>query len=411
MKPSPSRPDRWILPVLVATLLASDTAFAAIPIPADSARAIAIGHTLDLYWIAGKLLALLVPAGFLFSGLGARIARACDRMTRGNRYASLTLFACFYLLLGALPHLPLDDARRHALAAARGVALANRGEWLAGQAAALVAPMMAAILFLWIPYALIKRSPRRWWLWSTAALVPAVLFVIVLQPVWMGALTTSYAPLADKALETEIKALAARCGIDDIPVVVGGGDTTVVGLGPTNRVVLQHDLAATENPAQIRFTIAHELKHYVMGDNWKAVLIASLLLLAGFWIAHRLGHWLIRQRLRCIGFDQLGDPASLPLIVLCMTGLWLAVTPAFLAFDRHIEREADRFGFELTHENEAAAKLFASWVGDNELAEPGWFERNFRDTHPSAGERIRMANDYRPWLKGSPLKYGHECEM
>src|SRR5436309_206415 len=82
-------------------------------------------------------------------------------------------------------------------------------------------------------------------------------------------------------------------GVTDIPVVVGGDDTTALGLGPTNRIILQQDLARKETAAQIRFTIAHELKHYLLGDNWKALAIAAGLFLAGFWLADRCGAWAI----------------------------------------------------------------------------------------------------------------------
>ncbi len=193
--------------------------------------------------------------------------------------------------------------------------------------------------------------------------------------------------------------------------MVGGDDTSVLGLGPTNRVILQRNLWKTETPAQIRFTVGHELKHYVMGDNWKALAIVAALLLAGFWITQRLAGWALPRWHRRFGFSGLDDPASLPFFVLCFTGLWLVVTPAFLAFDRHIEAEADRFGLELTHENDAAARMFAGWVDDTELAEPGWFEHAFRATHPSVGERIRMANGYHPWTTGAALKYVGECSM
>ena len=87
------------------------------------------------------------------------------------------------------------------------------------------------------------------------------------------------------------------------------------GLGPTNRIVLQTNLASVESPDQIGFTIGHELKHYVMGDNWKALAIIAAFLLAGFWLTDRLGRAAIRRFSRLWGFFELSDPASLPLIV------------------------------------------------------------------------------------------------
>jgi Zn-dependent protease with chaperone function len=401
---------RWLPPMLLLAFFAAGTAVADVPIPVDSARAIALSHTVNLYWVVEKSLALLIPAAFLFSGIGARISRACGRLLGGRRYATVALFGGVYALLNALLSLPFNYLRHYRLPFSLGIIHEAPGQWLLDQGVTVAAVMVTAALFLWIPYALIRRSPRGWWAWAAVALVPVVLFILVIKPLWVDPLMVAYRP-ATGEMAAQAKALAARCGIPDVTVLVGGDDSTVTGLGPTNRVVLEQNLARQETMAQIRFTVGHELKHYVLGDNWKALLIISVLLAIGFWLMQRLGQLaLARWHLR-FGFDRLDDPASLPLLVLCMTVLWLAVTPLFLVLDRHIEQEADRFGLELTHENTAAAQLFASWVGDAELAEPGRFERIFRDTHPSLGERIRMANSYHPWLTGEPLRYGHACTM
>jgi hypothetical protein len=74
-------------------------------------------------------------------------------------------------------------------------------------------------------------------------------------------------PLDDHHLEMRIKAPAARCGVTNIPVSVGGNSTGVDGLGPTHRIYLRTNLASVESPDQIEFIIGHELKHYVMGDT------------------------------------------------------------------------------------------------------------------------------------------------
>lgn len=392
--------------------LANGMAMAWVVIPGDSAKAVALSHQLDRYWIAGNLLALLIPALMLFSGFGARIRHACSRLVRGQRHAAVAAFGCAYVLINAVVSLPFDYLRHYRLPKGLGwLGDETVGRWLLDQVAPIATLMAGAALFLWIPYALIRRWPRRWWLWSTAAMTACALFVLVVQPIWIKPLTTRYTPLADSALRQQIDTLAARCGIHDIPIVVGGDDTSVLGLGPTNRIILQQDLLRVETPAQIRFTIGHELKHYVLGDNWKALALAAGFFLAGFWLVHRLGSAALRRWHRRFGFDRLDDPASLPVFVLCFTALWLAATPAFLAFDRHIEAEADRFGLELTHENDAAARMFASWVNDTELARPGWFEHTFRATHPSVGERIGLANAYHPWTSGGPLKYAYACTM
>jgi STE24 endopeptidase len=393
-----------------ATILLSTVARAdpAVAVPASSAEAFAKMRSGNILWTAAQLLALAIPLFLLATGLGARIRATCRRIARGRWFWTVVLFACAYLGFSALITLPLDFYRGFVRARAYG-SQQTLPEWIKAECVQLLVQLIVASLFLWIPYLLIKRSPRRWWLYGALALIPVAFLALVALPVWVAPLTTHYRPVDNAPLESRIATLAARCGVSRIPVFVGGDDTTVVGLGPTNRIVLQSDLATVETPDQIEFTIGHELKHYVMDDNWKALAIIAALLLAGFWLADRLGRSAIRRFSGRFGFSELSDAASLPLVALIFTGCWLCVQPAFNMFARHIELEADRFALELTHENHADASIFAHEVQSGEPAEWDGFFLFFRATHPSRGERIRFANSYKPWEQGIPLVYGDVC--
>jgi Zn-dependent protease with chaperone function len=381
-----------------------------VAIPVATAAAVAYAQLHESLWAVSQLLALLLPAILLFTGWGARLRTACARLARGNRYATLTLFAAAYLLLATLVVMPVDYWRDIASEPAFGRPGAQLVPWLVGEIVPLFTKVIAAALFLWLPYALIRRSPRRWWLYGALALIPIAFAVLVALPVFIDPLTTDYKPLNDPRLAAQIEALAARCGVPHIPIFVGGDDDTVVGLGPTNRIILEDHIEKAETPAQIVGTISHELKHYVMGDNYKALAIIAAILFAGFWLVHRLGRWAIARWQRRFGFSELSDPASLPLIVLILFGFWLCVLPLFNWEARAIEHEADRFGLELTHTNRANAELYAGWA-KTYPADYDWFFETFRATHPSLAERIRFANDYKPWEKGEKLVYGDVCKL
>jgi hypothetical protein len=49
-----------------------------------------------------------------------------------------------------------------------------------------------------------------------------------------------------------------------------------------------------------------------MRDAWKGLGDIAVLLLAGFWLTHRLGRVAIRRFSRRWGLSDLSDPASLP---------------------------------------------------------------------------------------------------
>ncbi len=101
------------------------------------------------------------------------------------------------------------------------------------------------------------------------------------------------------------------------------------------------------------------------------------------------------------------DIASLPLILL-LTGIFsLAVSPVALAFSRYLEHEADRFALEITRSNHAAALAFVKLQEENlGYPRPGLLYKLWRSSHPPIGERIDFCNEYKPWEKGQPLKYG-----
>jgi STE24 endopeptidase len=398
---------RWLcvaLPLLVVTTAAlADTPVA---IPEASAAAIALVHTHELIWALNQLALLALPALLLFTGFGARLRGACAGPAGGRRVPTLILFVAAYLILAALVA-AAPDYWRDIISASPGDRL-QTGAWIVAEIVPLIVKIVVAALFLWIPYWLVRRSPDYWWLYGAVALVPVAFAVLVALPVFVDPLTTSYKPLDNPKLAAQIEALAARCGVGSIPIFVGGDDDTVVGLGPTNRIVLDADIEKNETPEQITGTISHELKHYIMGDNYKALAIISALFLSGFWLVNRLGRAAIARWHGRFGFDDLADPASLPLAVLILAAFWLCVLPLFNWEARSIEHEADRFGLELTHTNHANALLYASWA-KNYPANYDWFALTFRATHPSIADRIRFANDYKPWETGGQLVYGDVC--
>jgi Zn-dependent protease with chaperone function len=412
--PARLRTISWktLLACFAVILLASTIAHAELPVavPETTADELARMRHGSIYWAAFRLLDLAIPLLILFTGLGARLRSICESITGRRRFWTVTLFVCAYLVLAALIALPFDFYAGYIQAHASGQSDQTFPNWLKGEVVPLFVTLVVASLLIWLPYRLIDKSPRRWWLYCALALMPFAFLALVALPVWVAPLTTTFKPLEDRSLAARIESLAARCGVTKIPVFVGGNDTTVVGLGPTNRIVLQTNLAEVESPAQIEFTIGHELKHYVMGDNWKALAIIAAFLLAGFFLTDRLGRAAIRRFSPRWGFSELSDPASFPLIIFMLTFLWLAILPAFNLFARHIELEADRFGLELTHQNHAAAMIFVRDAQTSLAPDWGTFFLIFQANHPSIRVRIEFANNYKPWEHGEPLVYGNVCK-
>jgi Zn-dependent protease with chaperone function len=264
--------------------------------------------------------------------------------------------------------------------------------------------LVVGALIIWVPYLLLARSPERWWLWTGVLALPFFTLVLLITPVYIAPLFNKFGPMKDKVLEDQVLAVAAQAGVEGARVfeVNKSVDTEkvnayVTGIGRTKRIVLWDTLLARLTPEQTRFVVGHELGHYVLGHVWTSILVSWLLTLAALYGAHRSSGLLLSRFGGRFGFTTLADPASLPLLMLLLSLFSFAIGPAALALSRHHERQADRFGLDLTRDNQAAATAFVALQKQNlAVPRPGLLYTIFRASHPPIGERVDFINAYQP---------------
>ncbi len=386
-----------------------------IPIPTNTPVALAFAHEGELLFLGLQLVAIAIPLAFLVGGSGARLAAAISRLTGGRSWLTLTLFAWIVLIAEtavSLPLLYLRDVARWGRFAAQGFPPPAVQGWLIGQASGCLLTAIFAAALLWIPFRMIARRPRSWPVLLTALALPALTAALVLWQVVLMPMTTPFQPVRDPAIAAQIHALAARCGAGSLPILVGGDDTTVVGLGPTSRILVDAFSMKVQTAPQLMTILAHELKHHLMGDNWLALGVVGALMLAGAVLVQTAGALAIRLWGRRMGFSSLHEPAALPLIVLMLTLAWGAGgLPIFNAVQKHVEHEADRFALEATHDNRAFSEAQARGASlPWRMNEEDWVTSTFLDNHPSQAERVRFGNSYRPWARGQRGVYDGVCK-
>jgi STE24 endopeptidase len=208
-------PYAWLRSVSWKTLaactagvfLASTIAQGEVPVAVPKATEwlLAQQQASTIRWAAFQLIALAIPLFFLFTGFGARLRRVCESISGRRWFLTVTLFACAYLLLAAVIALPFDYFAGYIQP--HGWGHPTLPNVLKEDGAQLVVGLVLASLFIWLPYRLIARSPRHWWLYSTLALLPVAFLSLVAWPVWVDPLTTTYKPLDDRPLEARIDAL------------------------------------------------------------------------------------------------------------------------------------------------------------------------------------------------------------
>lgn len=388
--------------------VAADT----VAVPAPTPLALRYHRTGNVLWAVETGLGLLLPALLLFTGVSSRLRTLAQRMGR-RRLATLILYAVLFTLITAVLTLPLAYYGGYLRPHEYGLSNQSSGHWMGDWLKGVALSAGGLSLVLWIPYLLLQRSPRRWWLYAGLASVPVMALLLVITPVWIDPLFNEYRSMKDQALEARILALARRAGIEGGRVyqVNKSAETRTVnayvtGVGRTKRIVLWDTLLDKLEPEQVLFVTAHEIGHFVLRHTLAVILGAALLVTASLYLVHRVAGTIIARFHRRIGFDRLSDVASFPLLVLLGSVASLGLTPVVLAFSRHQEHEADRFAIEITRDNRAAAATFVRLQEENlGVPRPSLLYMLWRGSHPSLQSRVDFANHYFPWRSNGTLRY------
>ncbi len=397
--------------VSLALMLTTASAAELVEIPASSPKALEYHAVSNGFWGLTQVVGLALPLLLLATGWGARLYQFAARLSGRRKVVSLAMFAATYFLLDRLVRLPIRYLWDRAYDQLTGAQSQAPMPWLANQVSGWVLPVVGLTLLAVLAYWLIGKSPRRWWLWASAAVSIVVLTFLLVEP-----FTQSHKPLGSSPLEQRIAELAARTGVPPSAIVIEHCDPAsscppgrVIGMGPTRLMLLNDALLAKSPESWTLQTVAHEAKHFARDDNLKAFLVLSGLALAGLWLVHVSARAMLSRWPGGTGLSGLAHPASLPLVVLLFSAFHLAVLPPVNAFRQHVELEADRFALELTRGNLAQAQFFATWAGDkSRVTEWSTFFKLFRASHPSYATRIELSNTYHPWREGKPLVYARD---
>ena len=279
-----------------------------------------------------------------------------------------------------------------------------------------------ALILALILTLVIRRSPRRWWLYFWLVSLPVLLFFVFISPWFIDPLFNKFEPLqaAHPDLVVAIEKLTSHAGVPVPPdrmylmkasEKTNAIDAYVTGLGASKRVVVWDTTVQKATVDETLYIVGHELGHYVLGHVWKGFLFAAALLLIGFYALFRALHWTLGRwsgEWRIYGPE---DWASFAVILLLLEiGLFLA-SPVVNGFSRMQEHAADVYGLEVIHgivpdSSEVAAQSFQV-LGEVDLADPNppEFITFWLYSHPPLADRLVFAHSYDPWSKGESPKY------
>jgi STE24 endopeptidase len=386
------RPGRAGLTALL--ILAAGAAAAAAPGPLAETSGGGFPGELWRIALAAYLVLWGLAVAFIASGWHLKLRRRLEAAISVRLMVTL-LYAFFVVAALHLLSLPflLWQSRAYRTAAPAGVA--GDPGWVAPLVLLLgsIGVCIGAVLGV---YALLRRTPRLWWLWSALALcLGAELLTAGLAVA--GEAGTAPAPAAVPSGALAAPPVAAFLRAEGVsprdlelvrnPLLVPGGAAAYTPWFGRPRILVSASLGESGyTPAEVRFILAHELGHIRLGHGWQASLarlgqVLLILLAAGL-----AGAWIVRRYGRRLRIRSLADIESLPLLFLLLSAASLLTTPLAGAYSRYREVRADRYALEATGDVDAAVSYFRKI----EAAPVSALGEAFR-SHPSPESRIRYA--------------------
>jgi STE24 endopeptidase len=378
---------------------AATAAYLAALTPAQHQRA--IDYTQGGHWLLlwNCLIEILVALLILRSGVLARLRDRVGGAARPKRTAFVVALA--YVALDALLTLPWSIYADWWRERSYGLSSQPFAGWLGERVlqAAISIPLFA--LFLLALYTLIRRAPRRWWMWCSGVAVAGFVLLLVAAPILIEPLFNRYTPAPAGPVRDRVAALARATGTPNDKIFLYDGSkqsnrytANVSGLFGSARVAMSDTMFKQDaDMAEVIGVVGHEMGHYVRQHVLWFAAYLSVLAIAVFWLVDRL----FARVLRWTGDRRvagLADPAGLPVLMLLVAAIGLLLTPFLTSMTRVAESDADRFSLANAHEPDGLAKALVKTIAYRASSPSALEEFLFYD-HPSVERRVRRAMEWK----------------
>ena len=354
------------------------------------------------YWLTlwGAVVSVLVDGLLLRFRLSARFRDLAERVFK-RQPLQVWLTALLYMFWGFVVTMPWSVYTSFFREKQYGLMNQDLGGWFGDLA------KLNAVNFVLMPvlivaiYAVIRRFAKNWWLLGSGIFAAFLSFFVLIAPVYFAPMINTYTEMAPGPIRERIVAMAAQNNVPAQHIYVFDASkqtkrisANVSGLGPTIRISLNDNLLDRTSRPEIAAVMGHELGHYVLGHNWRLLIVMSGLSALLLFAVSRIGPKLIARHGARWGIRDMADPASLPVFGIILAVLGLLVTPAANMLIRVNESEADAFGLDTAKEPDAFAQV-AMKLSEYRKIEPGPVEEMLFFDHPSGATRVRMAMQWK----------------
>jgi STE24 endopeptidase len=333
-----------------------------------------------------------------------------------RRFLQVLVFAPLMALTFDVLELPRRVYGHH-IGLAYGLSVQRWTAWFWDWTKGEFLSVIGTTIVVYVLYAVIRKSPQRWWFYFWLATVPLILVMVFIEPLVIDPIFNKFELLQtkDPGLTTQLERMAEHAGQTIPPERIfwmrASEKTTalnayVTGLGASKRIVIWDTTIAKLNTPQTVSVAGHEMGHYVLHHIPKGIAIGWTGLFVAFYLGYRAIGWLLTRWGVVWAIRGVEDLASFPALLLVISILGIVSEPIDNAFSRYFEHQADQYGLEVIHGvipdsgQVAAQELNIGGSIDLEDPDPSRLTVFLFYTHPPVAERIQFALHYNPWANG-----------
>jgi STE24 endopeptidase len=363
------------------------------PAALQKAHDYTVGKEWMLLWaiLVAALVTWLIVRSRLLDGLDARL---------GERRRNLRAFVVglVYFLVYAILTLPWSLYADYFRERSYGRTSQPVGDYLGQMALMTVISAVVGALFMMGVYWLIRRTGRRWWMWSGALTAIVLAIVMLLAPILVEPLFNKYEPVPPGQVRDAVVSMAQRAGIPPNKVYMFNGSrqsnnftANAGGVGSTARVAISDVAFKNASLDEVRAVTGHEIGHYVLKHTWWSILFNAIGAIILFWLADLTFPWFARA----FGSSAaIGDPRGIAVLLFMVSLFGLLTLPFSNTFSRTLEAQADMYSLRTENRPDALSTSLVK-TAEYRYPRPGRLEEIIFYDHPSVERRVRAAMEWK----------------
>lgn len=309
-----------------------------------------------------------------------------------------SLICAAFFLISAVISLPWGIYQEWGFERSYGRTSQPLSDFLAQDAIGIAMSSLLGGLFFLGVYALMRRTGRRWWLWSGGLAAFAASATILLSPVLIEPMFNDYKPVPAGPVRTALLKMADEAAIPHDRVLMFDGSrqsnnftANVSGAFGSARIAISDVALKQASLDEVRAVTGHEIGHYVLGHIWRIVFIIAALAMLGFFLADRV----FDRTAALFGSKaKVSDPEGLPVLLFVVSVIGVLAQPALNSVTRIGESEADAYSLRTVNLPDALSAALVK-TAEYRYPRPSAFEEIAFYSHPSVERRVRRAMEWK----------------